>query len=114
MKWIEAEPVTKITIEAAKKYMMKNVITRFGVPSWIITDNGTQFSSAKFQEFYKELGIKLCYTFVAHPQSNGVVEGVNGQIMQRIKTQVFDKLIKRSGGLGKRITLSIMGNPHDC
>ena len=96
-KWIEAEPVTGITTEAAKRFMMRCVITRFGVPSRIITDNGKQFSSAKFQEFCDELGTKLCYASVAHPQSNGAVERANGQIMQGIKTRVFDQLLKRSG-----------------
>ena len=76
---------------------MRCVITRFGVPSRIITDNGKQFSSAKFQEFCDELGTKLCYASVAYPQSNGAVERANGQIMQGIKTRVFDQLVKRSG-----------------
>ena len=80
-KWIEAEPMTKITTEAAKRFMMKSVITRFGVPGRIITDNGTQFFSAKFQEFHEKLGTKLCYASVIHPQSNGAVERANGQIM---------------------------------
>lgn len=95
-KWIEVEPVTGITTEIAKKFKMKNVITRFGIPSRIITCNGTQFSSTKFQEFCEELGTKLFYASIAHPQSNGVVKKMNGQIMQGIKTRVFDQPIKRS------------------
>lgn len=47
-KWIETEPMAGITTEAEKRFMMRRVITRFGVPSRIITDNGKQFSSAKF------------------------------------------------------------------
>nr|ADB85317.1 putative retrotransposon protein [Phyllostachys edulis] len=39
-KWIEAELVTGITMKAAKRFMVRCVITRFGVPSQIITDNG--------------------------------------------------------------------------
>nr|ADB85436.1 putative retrotransposon protein [Phyllostachys edulis] len=96
-KWIEAEPMTGITTKAAKRFMMRCVITRFGVPSRIITDNGKQFSSAKFQKFCDELGTRLCYASVAHPQSNGAVERANSQIMRGIKTRVFDQLIKRSG-----------------
>lgn len=83
--------------EAAKWFIMRCVITRFGVTSRIITDNGKQFTSAKFQEFCDELGTRLCYASVAHPQSNGAVERANGQIMKGIKTRVFDQLVKRSG-----------------
>ena len=73
-KWIEAEPVVKTTTEAAKRFLTKNVITRFGLPSRIITDNGTQFSSENFQEFYEDLGTKIHFASVAHPQSNRAVE----------------------------------------
>lgn len=96
-KWIEAEPVVKTTTEAAKRFLTKNVITRFGVPSRIITDNGAQFSSGQFQEFYNKLGIKVHFALVAHPQSNGAVERANGIIIQGIKRRVFDQLIKWSG-----------------
>ena len=96
-KWIEAEPVVKTTTEAAKRFLTKNVITRFGVPSRIITDNGAQFSSGHFQEFCEDLGIKIHFASVAHPQSNGAVERANGILMQGIKRRVFDQLIKRSG-----------------
>ena len=84
-KWIKAEPAVKTTTEAAKRFLTKNVITRFGVPSRIITDNGAQFSSGQLQELCKELGIKVHFTSVPHPQSNGAVERANGIIMQRIK-----------------------------
>ena len=73
-KWIKAELVVKTITEAAKRLLTKNVITRFGMPSRIITDNSTQFSSRNFQEFYEDLGIKIHFASVAHPQSNGAVE----------------------------------------
>ena len=93
-KWVEVEPVVKTTTKAAKRFLTKNVITRFGIPSRIIIDNGTQFSSKNFQEFYDDLGIKVHFASVAHPQSNGAVERAHGIIMQGIKRQVFDQLIK--------------------
>lgn len=95
--WIEAEPVVKTITEATKRFLTKNVITRFGVPSRIITDNSAQFSSGQFQEFCDELGIKVHFASVAHPQSNGAVEQANGIIIQGIKRRVFDQLIKRLG-----------------
>jgi hypothetical protein len=39
------------------------------VPNSIITDNGTNFTSGEFQEFVKNLGIKIKYASVAHPKS---------------------------------------------
>jgi hypothetical protein len=46
-KWKEAMPVMNITQDAAVKFL-KNIIYRFGVPKWVLTDNGTQFKRVKF------------------------------------------------------------------
>ena len=69
-KWIEAVPITSSTTLTAVNFI-KSIIFRFGVPHNIITDNGTNFTAAEFQNFYEELGIKINYASVAHPQSNG-------------------------------------------
>ncbi|XP_020202767.1 uncharacterized protein LOC109788450 [Cajanus cajan] len=39
-KWIEAEALTTITANNVQKFFWKNVITRFGIPYALITDNG--------------------------------------------------------------------------
>jgi hypothetical protein len=46
-KWPEATPVVSITQSAAVAFL-KSIVCRFGVPSRIITDNGTQFTSRIF------------------------------------------------------------------
>jgi transposase-like protein len=43
-KCLEATPVVKINKPSAVKFI-KSIICRFGVPNYIITDNGTQFTS---------------------------------------------------------------------
>ena len=43
-KWPEATPMISITQGAAVAFL-KSIVCRFGVPSRIITDNGTQFTS---------------------------------------------------------------------
>jgi transposase InsO family protein len=55
-KWPEATPVVNITKALATAFL-KTIVCRFGVPSRIITDNGTQFKSQYFQEYYENLGI---------------------------------------------------------
>src|ERR1044072_7158624 len=68
-KWIEAVPITNSTALTAVNFI-KSIIFRFGVPHNIVTDNGTNFTAAKFQNFCEELGIKIDYASVVHPQSN--------------------------------------------
>jgi transposase InsO family protein len=75
-KGIEAVPVTNQEATTAVKFF-ESIVYRYGVPSSIITDNGTNFTWGKFQDFAKTLGIKLKYASVAHPKSNGQVKKAN-------------------------------------
>ena len=101
-KWIEAKLVAMITAAKAKKFF-QDIVVRFGVPSRIITNNNTQYTSAEFKDWCKELGIKICYASMAHPQSNGQVERANGIVVQGIKTRVFDRLKPYAGKWAKEL-----------
>ena len=39
-KWVEAEPLTKITQQNVKNFVWKNIVCRFGVPRIVISENG--------------------------------------------------------------------------
>lgn len=55
-----------------------------------MVDNGKQFDCSEFRNFCEELKIKLTFASVNHPQSNGVVEKVNGLIFTSISKALFD------------------------
>ncbi|KAL0445196.1 UNVERIFIED_CONTAM: hypothetical protein Slati_2242300 [Sesamum latifolium] len=76
-KWVEAEPLARITEGEVMKFIWKNIVCHFGVPREIVTDNGRQFQGRRIQEWCQELHIKQRFTTVAHPQSNGQVEVTN-------------------------------------
>jgi hypothetical protein len=90
-KWPEASTVVSITQGAAVAFL-KSIICRFGVPSRIITDNGTQFKSRLFQEYCEGIGTQLCFASVAHPKSNGQAERTNVEILRGLKTRTYDCL----------------------
>ena len=48
-KWVEAEPLANIRDVDTKKFVWKNVVTRFRVPHSLILDNGLQFNSKSFK-----------------------------------------------------------------
>ncbi|XP_064983502.1 uncharacterized protein LOC135623960 [Musa acuminata AAA Group] len=87
-KWVEAEPLATITAQQVEKFVWKNLITRFGLPEAIITDNGPQFSSQRFREFCAKHGVRLKYSSVAHPQTNGLAEVTNRSILDGLKRRV--------------------------
>ncbi|XP_025661266.1 uncharacterized protein [Arachis hypogaea] len=74
-----------------KKFMWRQVITRFGIPEIVISDNGTQFTDKKFAEFLTNLGIKQKFSSVEHPQTNGQVESTNKVILQGLKKRLDSK-----------------------
>ncbi|XP_020239496.1 uncharacterized protein LOC109818442 [Cajanus cajan] len=87
-KWIEAEAVATITANNIQKFFWKNVITRFGIPYALITDNGLQFTDCRFNEFLAGLGIKHKMTSVEHPQTNGQAEAANKVILKELKRRL--------------------------
>ncbi|GKA15437.1 reverse transcriptase domain-containing protein [Tanacetum coccineum] len=63
-KWVEAKPLVKITGKEMIRFVMDNIICRYGLPRIIVTDNR------------------------AHPQANGLVERANRSLMEGIKTRL--------------------------
>ena len=70
-KWVEAEALANIRDVDVKKFMWRNIVTKFRVPKSLVSDNGLQFDSKAFRKFYSNLGIKNRYSTLAYPQSNG-------------------------------------------
>ena len=71
-----------------KKFVWNNIVTRFGVPNSLISDNGLQFDSKAFREFCSDLGIKNRYSTPAYPQSNGQAKAINKTIMNGLKKRL--------------------------
>lgn len=57
-KWVEAQPLSAITEEAAKTFMLEQVILIFGILKVCVSDNGTQFMGNKFRKFLHHFGIQ--------------------------------------------------------
>ena len=70
-KWVETEPLANIRDVDVKRFIWKNIVTRFRVPYALISDNGIQFDSKAFRKYCSDLGIKNRYSTLAYPQGNG-------------------------------------------
>jgi hypothetical protein len=84
-KWIEAKPLTNVSSASIIKFFWQNIICRYVIPRHIIVDNAKYFDNAMFKEFYHQIGTKVTFTSVYHPQSNGVVERANSLIFKAMK-----------------------------
>jgi len=104
-KWVEAEPVGQITKENTFKFLW-SIVMRFGVLHRILSDNGTQFTSKKFENFCERCAIKHYRTLVYHPRTNGQVKRSNGIILQGIKTHISNRLSTYDKKMGRRAPYS--------
>jgi transposase InsO family protein len=89
---------------------LKSIVCSFGVSNRIITDNGTQFKSQHFQEYCEDIGIQLCFAFVAHPRSNGQVERANAEILRGLKIRTYNDLEKHGAKWVDQLPSVLWGN----
>jgi transposase InsO family protein len=82
---VEAIPTKKQMEEVMMKFLEKNIITRFGVPTKITTNNAKSFISVALNEFCFKYGIVLSHSLNYYPQGNGLVESNNKNIMNIVK-----------------------------
>ena len=84
-RFIKILSLMEITSQAAIQ-KLKSVFARWGIPEELVSDNGTQFKSAMFDEFKAEYGFKHTTSSPHHHQANGSAEsGV--RISKRILEQ---------------------------
>jgi hypothetical protein len=60
------------------------------VPKAITVDNGAQFDSETFKTFYDQIGTKIHFASVRHPESNSLVEPANVVIITGIMKSIFN------------------------
>ena len=75
--WVEAESFSAVTTNDVINFIWKYLICRFGMPKFLVMDNGTQFNNANVESFTEMYGIKINFSPVYHPQANGMAEATN-------------------------------------
>ena len=87
-KWVEAYPVPNHTALTVADKLVNELISRFGVPLEIHTDQGREFESILFSRLCEVLEVKKTRTTPYHPQSDGLVERFNRTLLQMLSIYV--------------------------
>ena len=87
-KLTRAVPSTKTTAPQVALIFLDNWVIPYGIPSYVLTDNGPQFTSKFFACLCAFLGSKLLNTTAYHPQTNGQAERFNRTIVARMRHYV--------------------------
>ncbi len=88
-RWVELFPIRKATALTVASLLRKEILTRWGVPDLILSDQGTQCVSAVFKEICTEWKLIQKTTTAYHPQTN-MTKGVNRTLKQMIAAYVED------------------------
>lgn len=83
--WLKAIP--KATSAVVMRFLREEVLTVFGVPEIIHTDNGKQFVAHDFEAMLEQYGIKHVRTANYSPQSNAS-ERVNQSVLAAIRVNI--------------------------
>eukprot|EP00253_Pinus_taeda_P030493 PITA_30493 len=67
-KWVESIPVRNAIDLVVIKFIEENILSRFGCPTQIVTDNATTFSSVKMIEFCQKYQILLHHSTSYYPK----------------------------------------------
>jgi transposase InsO family protein len=73
-KYFMAVPLQNQTAEEVTNAFVKNIILIYGIPTQIVTDQGSNFKGEVYKRICKLLKIEKIYTTAYHPESNGALE----------------------------------------
>jgi hypothetical protein len=98
--WVVVDRLTKVvhfipvktTYTSAKlaKIYMNKIVCLHGVPKGIVSDRGTQFTSHFWRQLHESLGIRLEFSTMFHPQTDGQTERVNQILEDMLRACALD------------------------
>ena len=92
-KWVETIPLKKATGVAVANFIRYHIITRFGIPRRLISDNRTPFISKDMKGLAEAYHIKHGRSTPYYPQGNGQAEATN-----RVMLKILKKMKQEYGG----------------
>jgi hypothetical protein len=87
-KWVEAIPTKSMESRVVLEFLKSNILSRFGVPRAIISDQGTHFTSRSFEKLMGEYRVTHKVSTSYHPQTNGQAELANREIKRILEKTV--------------------------
>lgn len=89
-RYPEAFPLKKVKTRQIVNALVQ--FSRVGIPTEVLTDQGTNFTSRQIREVYSMLGIQAVKTTPYHPQTDGMVERFNQTLKAMLR-----KFVSKTG-----------------
>lgn len=76
-RWVKEELVKDCTTDTVAKFIFEIIITRFGCPRSLTSDQGTHFINTTIKSVLDNFMVQHHKSSQYHPQENGIVEAFN-------------------------------------
>jgi transposase InsO family protein len=84
-KWVEVIPMRKVIYSVVIDFLEENILSRFGYPRKIVTDNAQAFKSMAMVSFFQKYNILLGHSTAYYPHGNGLAKSSNKSLISIIK-----------------------------
>ncbi|XP_028078733.1 uncharacterized protein K02A2.6-like [Camellia sinensis] len=105
-KWAEAVLLKEVKKEIVIDFIKSHIIYRYGVPRYIITDNGKPFYNSLMDKFCERFGFKQRNSSMYNAPANGLAEAFNKTLGNLLKKVVA----KSKGDCHERIGEALWAN----
>ncbi|KAG9442383.1 hypothetical protein H6P81_018237 [Aristolochia fimbriata] len=87
-KWVEAAAYKEIKVVTVVDFIRMQIVYRYGVPRYIMIDNGTPFHNKTMDNFCEKFGIQQRTSTAYNPATNGLAEVFNKTLSKILKKMV--------------------------
>ncbi|KAL0373392.1 UNVERIFIED_CONTAM: hypothetical protein Sradi_3254900 [Sesamum radiatum] len=87
-KWAETVPLKEVEMENIADFIHTNIIYRYRVPRYIVTDNGKLFCNSLIDKLCQKFGFKQRNSFMYYAATDGLAEAFNRTLCSLLKKVV--------------------------
>ena len=99
-KNVEIIPVSDMTADVCATKLLNEVISRWGCPLTVLSDQGRTFESKIFRELCRMLEVRKTKTSVRNPRGNGQADRFNRTLLRKMKAYLCGAQKERDLHLG--------------
>jgi hypothetical protein len=93
-RFVKLQAIRDTSAEAALPALL-DWVGLFGIPSEVVSDNGTQFANSLVAEFLDTLETKDTKIQAYSKEENGIVERANKEVNRHLRTIVYNRKVKK-------------------
>ena len=76
-------------------YKLSELFVTRGLPDYIRSDNGSEFTALEIRKWLKRIGVKTLYIEPGSPWENGYIESFNGKLRDELLNgEIFDTILE--------------------